>query len=295
MKRSLLILLALATWTISQSWEGGINFRNYGPHATDSTHETYSLGGAYPETRNSLTFGFTQDRTAGSQDLSWPYDHRLLGCMFRINSGNPVDTFKFNVPSAGNYRVKLASGSNNFSGVNNYIKLCDSSTSVLYTYSTACDTTQCMDATGVVRLASNWPTTNAYQAVTLAHTQFWVIMGNTAGSGITLLNHIYLYKDDAGATPKCTVVVVAGTGGTVNNAGPFSGDTGSTYTDTATANTCYQFDSVSNTQAKLTFVSKTNRFFQFTTHSNGRDTIHANFSSIQSILIRKSTNIYRGH
>jgi hypothetical protein len=281
MKRALLILLALTTW--AGSWtEVGINIRNTSNGVTDSTNETYSLGGAYPETRGGATFGWATSATSYSSDRSCVggIDHRLFGFVYGTNASTQR-TFKLDAP-AGSYQLRLAAGDCEGSK-EIYVYIYDSTT-IIDSVVGATATNEFRDATGALRDKSTWVTSNAAKSITLTHTQLQLKIASTAGTGFAVLNYVYLKQ--AGASTAVLTMANGGNGSMTPVAA--GGDTtvpvSTPINITATPNTCYLFDHWGNTGG-ATVANVNNASTTVSLTANG--TVTANFSIIQSILVKK--------
>ena len=103
----------------------GFNFRATSGYVTDPAGTTYSIGDAYPQTRNGITFGWTTAPT-GVRDRSTTVDHRLAGVCFE--GSNNTATFQVDLPAAGTYNIGCADGDAGFNGVGGIITIFDNTT-----------------------------------------------------------------------------------------------------------------------------------------------------------------------
>lgn len=149
------------TWATAK----GFNFRATSTYVTDGTNETYVLPGtSYPTTRTvggeSVTFGW-ETAPDDSRDRNTAIV-TLAGMNFR-NAGGSEDVFRVDLPSAGDYRIRIAAGDrDNPQGY--YFDVRDTTTT-LFTVGSA--TTghsggkNFADATGVEHYTANYVANNA--------------------------------------------------------------------------------------------------------------------------------------
>lgn len=186
-----------------------LSFRATAGFVTDAVG-TYVLGGdTYPTTRGGFTFGWTSgsagtDRDGADRDATVT-DKRLAGIQYGI--GGSQCTFRVDLPSTGNYTVRLANGDTGAdqSSSKQYIEIFDNATSKLVIDKpTGPAQDHYYDATGVDRTEAAWPGSNAPSAsLSFATTTFFIQLGSVAnGSGYTVLAHLQI-----------TTVAAAGWGG----------------------------------------------------------------------------------
>lgn len=182
------------------AWDKGFNFRATSGYVSDGTNETYSLGEAYPTTRNSVTFGFSGgDRSANSRDRVNTNDRRIAGIVFASNS----DQFDFRVdlPASGDYDIFLAIGDGG-GDQDQYAWIYDN-TSLLFNVANGTDTTtqHFLDANGTDFTNSTWPAGNVAKRLTFSSTILNIrIGGNGAAGASTTLAHLFVSQVTAAAT-----------------------------------------------------------------------------------------------
>ena len=197
-------VVATTPTSSTSSWSKGFNFRATGGFVTDGTNETYSIGAAYPETRNGVTFGWSSKAPSFDvRDRSTAPDRRLAGLNFTDDSGTQ-SVFRVDLPSAGTYTINLALGDYSYSDGYSYAQILDNTT-VLATMDAATGPTYSTynDATGVNRTAANWPSQNVSITKTFASTVLYIKIGtptNVSSSSYTTIAHLFISQVPA-ATP----------------------------------------------------------------------------------------------
>jgi hypothetical protein len=106
----------------------GFNFRNAAAYVTDPVGTTYSIGTAYPETRNGITFGWTVTNASRS-DRSLSVDPRVAG-INHLPSGSAPRIFRVQLPAPGVYDVGAAMGDAGSIQLVQYIEIYDNTTSL---------------------------------------------------------------------------------------------------------------------------------------------------------------------
>jgi len=169
----------------------GLNFRATAGYVTDGTNETYVVSDMYPVTRGGVTFGWngainTRDRASAQGKLG--------GCHYVANNTSGR-RFRLDLPSAGNYRIRIASGdpgSNNYSGgtiKDNATTLIAVSAGVAGSFGT----NQFRDASDVTRTsAALWVANNVAVDVTFASTILYWECPNYGAP--CCISHIYVEK-----------------------------------------------------------------------------------------------------
>jgi hypothetical protein len=176
----------------------GIAFRSTLAFVTDGTNDNAELnpgsGVTYPRTTaQGNTVGWeavlsgiqVRNRNAGN-------DARLAGAHWSDSVG--VVDFRFDLPAAGNYNVRVAMGEANYARDSN-CELRDTTT-VLATLTSGTTSAgqRFKDATNVERTNATWPGSNASAAATFATT----ICRFRMGSATTSVNTVaYLYVESA--------------------------------------------------------------------------------------------------
>src|SRR5689334_11007049 len=136
----------------------GINFRHTSGFVTDGTNETYCLHEAYPTTRGGATFGWEADMDGGF-DMDSGADRRLAG--YNKRSG-VARSFRLDLPAAGTYRVRIASGQLSAGGsfdVSGAVQ--DGTVNRLTFQDASVADNSFVDAAGYELTSANWPANNA--------------------------------------------------------------------------------------------------------------------------------------
>lgn len=198
-KLIVVILLLLVGFSVHADWLNakGFNFREtsgFGPG--DGTNETYDIGAAYPRsvTIDGDTFdvGWDASMAANTRDRDAAGDRRLAGIAFRGNSVAGVNTWRLNLPAAGQYYIRLAFGDND-NARTIHARLLDNTTA-LATWSgvTTNAADAYMDSSGTVRTTeANWVSGNVETLFTFSTTTLFIEIGDSTGAGsdITALAH----------------------------------------------------------------------------------------------------------
>lgn len=152
------------------SFTKGFNFRSTAGFVSDAADDTYVfVTDAYPVTRNGVTFGWTVTPSE-DRDRNSSIDARLAGIVFVTPSNQAI--FRVDLPSAGNYAVRLAIGDASFAnGVNDTVVVIDDSTYVIALTSMTPGAEEFYDATNVKRTsAADWVSNNASSTQPFAST-----------------------------------------------------------------------------------------------------------------------------
>ncbi len=203
-RRLLLLLTALSLPTWAQ-WDKGFNFRATSGYVTDGAGQTYSIGAAYPETRNSVTFGWSADISSGGtnqcRDRNNGIDARLAGMCF--DSQNQVVYFRVDLPSTGQYTIHLALG-DNVNPQTHRVTIRDTTTT-LATISGSSSSNFYLDATGASYDNVGWPTMETGVTFTFSTTQLRIYIGD--GTNNTTLAHLRVVQAST-ARPIRRVIVL---------------------------------------------------------------------------------------
>lgn len=176
------------------AWDKGWNFRGTVGFVTDGTNETYSIGAAYPETRNGVTFGWTVALT-GSVDRFAANDRRLAGISYKSNSdGLAQSVFRVDLPAAGQYSVRLSMGDHDGPQAFLYCQILDGATPLLTINDVAGTAANVFDdATQTQYTAANWPGSNSPVTVAFVGTTLNLKIGYpTVQVSSSTLTHLFI-------------------------------------------------------------------------------------------------------
>lgn len=165
------------------AWTKGFNVRETAVYVTDGADETYSLGAAYPETRNGVTFGWDSDHTADTRNRNAGTDRRLAGTL----PTSTTFTFRVDLPAPGWYLVGLAIGDFSNAEPSAVAKVFDGA-NLLFTVSGATEIEQFIDASGVIRTAAGWPAQHVTRMVWVVGTILSVSIGYGSSTGLAHLS-----------------------------------------------------------------------------------------------------------
>lgn len=171
----------------------GFDFRNTSGYVTDPTDCVFQGGETYPATYTpaaggSFTAGWNFDESSGTRNRDNTLDPRLAGLLFDTSL---TRFFRLDLPSAGNYEVRLAMGDGVYaSGA--YWQLYDGVT-LLATFSGATSGGHFLDANGTDRTAAAWPGSNTPVTFTFAGTQLILKMFST-GAQVSAIAHLHCKK-----------------------------------------------------------------------------------------------------
>lgn len=181
----------------------GFNFRASSGYVTDSAGQTYSLGAAYPETRNGITFGWETIGHLDMRDRDSGIDVRLAGMNFNNASGGAHSTFRIDLPSSGSWDVRCAVGDTS-GHTDVYFKASDDATAFITVDSAGGHGAyEWFDAGGTVRTsASDWVNNNASVNRSFASTIMRFQIGKDAASGISCVAHIEVSSAGGGGTTR---------------------------------------------------------------------------------------------
>jgi len=173
----------------------GFNFRSTSGYVTDGSNETYVvLADTYPTSRSvggeSVTFG-TQNDLSGTNDFEnrdSGIDRRLAGVMYADGTDGGTWEFRVDLPSAGDYKIRVALGDAGTAQPSQKLAIYDDSTLKVTIDPASVAIDEWSDATEVVLNATTWPTTNAQITLTFASTICIFRIGNS--DAFTTLAHV---------------------------------------------------------------------------------------------------------
>lgn len=227
MKRFLIPLLILLWTTPAWPFTASLNFRGTSGYVTDGSGQTPVLpGDSFPTTRNGITFGFVivSNSTTGDAsavvspvDRNSSVDPRFAGIVYAAPGGASNVAFAIQVPSAGDYDIRLAIGDSGFdqSGQQEYVELLNgedqvggttgSSLGIILNAVTGPTQNKYYDATGVLRTSeSDWISNNIKVTKTVSAymgtTTLVIWLGKDALSSYTILAHVEV-SDATGGGP----------------------------------------------------------------------------------------------
>jgi hypothetical protein len=165
------------TVVTAEVWEKKINFRATEEFVVDGSNETFCIADTYPVTRSGVTFGWTTPPSSG-RDRNGSVDRRFAGMNQKLNTG--VDAvFRIDLPAAGNYELRLAFGDVSFGQGYLRAEILDGSTSrALIVQPIGSGGEQFIDASGVTRNMSDWPSMNTPITVAMSGTVLNIRLGS---------------------------------------------------------------------------------------------------------------------
>jgi hypothetical protein len=175
----------------------GINFRatlafatDYPPNSGEAPEQTWFLTNYPRTTAQGNTVGWVISEDSGARDRVASNDDRIRGHHFHQSNSA---YYRIDLPAAGNYVVRLASGDGNYS-ISTRVDILDTTTPL----ATLCNGTtsaanRFFDANGTEHTAANWPANNTPRSLTFSTTQLRLTNGG-AGAG-TNLSHFYIDVD----------------------------------------------------------------------------------------------------
>lgn len=174
----------------------GINFRATAGLVTDGTddYREISTTANYPATTSQgNTVGWETLAPSGTRDRSTGVDSRLAGLHF-IQNSIAARTYRFDLPFAGSYRIRLASGDATIAAQSSKIELFDGSTSLGVLVDGTSPTGQFFDANGTLHTsAANWVSSNTLFTATFASTIARFTIGASGGANPnSVICHIYI-------------------------------------------------------------------------------------------------------
>lgn len=181
----------------------GINFRATAGFVTDGANEDYWItevgfgGSSYPVTtaqgNNVGIEGDGANSSHGSRNRNAGNDRRLAGMGFGgAGGGGSAYSFRFDLPAAGDYNIRVAAGDANYAG-DVGIELFDTTSSLgtLVSGSTSA-ANRFKDATNTEYTAANWPGSNTAVLRTFSTTICRFRINPTLGSSDKRFAHLYL-------------------------------------------------------------------------------------------------------
>lgn len=166
----------------------GILYRETAGFVANGTNEAHDLGAAYPRSitidGDMFDVGWDVDMTANTRDRDAAGDRRLAGIVFRGNSSAGVNTWRCNLPSAGNYYVRLGMGDND-NARTIYARILDNTTPLATFSGVATSAADAyMDSAGTVRTTeADWVSNNAETLLTFSTTTLFIEIGDATGAG----------------------------------------------------------------------------------------------------------------
>lgn len=197
------------------AWTKGFNFRNTSGYVTDTGNNTYVLHQStlYPTTRNSVTFGWESSLGMDGRDRNNTVDERFAGSNFN-NTPYDYKYFRVDLPSAGDYAIRLSMGDYSYTQVVEFAIL-DNATVLTSKSGATVAANRYMDAGGTVRTSpSDWISNNAAFTGTFSSTILKLRVGD-GGSSINGGSVTHLWIDQvsaAGGIPKTTKLTLLGVG-----------------------------------------------------------------------------------
>lgn len=199
----------------------GINFRRTSGFVTDVSPENFEGNGTnvvtaptYPRTTaQGNTVGWEGTNDINARDRNAGTDRRLAGLhASEGGTGTKINDFRIDLPSAGDYKVRIAAGDADYSW-NTKVELFDTSSSlgVLCTGSTGA-ANSFKDASNATLTAANWPGSNALVTKTFATTICRFRVGDGATHFMPIC-HIYIEAVGGGTTPKTATLTDSLSGG----------------------------------------------------------------------------------
>lgn len=178
------------------AFAAAINFRSTSGFVTDDAGQTYcitdagGLGELYPINRGGLTFGWLSSGPyPEGRNRDSGIDPRFAGIHF---VGAPTQrTFQLDLPSTGNYAIRLSFGDAGNNDQTVYFELYDDTNLLTSQGETLVLGGRYMDATGVVRTSiSDWISNNSAYTAAFTSTKLLLKIGFSSGSNFTTLTHL---------------------------------------------------------------------------------------------------------
>lgn len=217
----------------------GINFRATAGYVTDGAGDTYEIGTTanYPRTTPQGNVVGWEDAITGTRDRT-VQDPRLSGIHYFTSTTGVTARFRFDLPAAGSYDIRLAAG-DPAGGTYAKIELFDTTTSLgvlVNQMGTAIAANSFADAANTIYTYANWLTSNTAVSKTFASTicRFKIGAGLGANEAITHLRVAATAAAGSATVPGATLTGAstitpgAATGGTAGSA------PGATLTGTST-------------------------------------------------------------
>lgn len=182
-----------------------INFRATTSLVTDASTEINEVAGElYPTRRSGLTFGWvTTTSSLRYRDRNSAVDRRLAGLVACNN--NEQSVLRVDLPhGSGLYRVHVAAGDASVGGQYPYVEIQDDTNTfatVDHTL-TSVDAGQFVDASGVIRTATTWPTDEVAVTHDFRSSVLRIKLGKgTGASSASVLTHVRFEWVAPTATP----------------------------------------------------------------------------------------------
>lgn len=171
----------------------GFNFRSTSGFIVDPSGTTYVASGAYayPQTRNGITFGWTTN-SFSFRDRDNTINPRVAG--FALIDPSSPQTFRVDLPSAGQYDIGCAMGDASNAQDIQYIEIFDNTTSLLVMQSPAGTTAfNYYYDIGGTQYPSDaaWFSGQVFRRLTFASTTLFAVIGKS-GVGV---NHCFAHLD----------------------------------------------------------------------------------------------------
>ena len=186
----------------SFGWDVGFDFRSTQAFVTDPAFAVFAAMGVTtsPTTATiggqSVTYGWealgsgslTRDRTTG-------FDPRLAGINCQQNNGN-TSVFRVDLPGTGDYNIGLALGDTGGYSQPSTVGVSSGGINVfsLFAVNGLTRAIDVADATGSVRLATDWPVSNLPVRITFPSTVFRIAIGGPPGAAYSCLAHLRITK-----------------------------------------------------------------------------------------------------
>lgn len=223
MKRILLLILFFVALPgiVEAQWVKGFAFRNTSAYCgSDPANATWFRphdgggGDSYPTTRNSVTFGSTNQTISNREDNdNTRCSIGLAGRSYMNNNAASSRRHQIDLPAAGVYDIKLSSQSL-FGQTDPKIFIYDNTT-LLYTlsHSGALTGSQWLDINDTIHSsAANWAANNTARRLTFATTTLYVDTGwgDGAHTGSTSINYLEISQVSS-TSGSLTTLKVSGT------------------------------------------------------------------------------------
>lgn len=201
-------------------WSGQANFRATAAYVADGSREFYVLGNAdtYPVERRNQTMGWDGVALDMGRDRNNTLDRHLAG-MNQVTNDGTQSVWRWNLPQAGVYTVRLALGDGGSDQGYQYVKISDDTTSRIVIDDTDGTTAANFDdATGVSRSAAAWAGSNvAVTGVSFSTGILKLTLGSpTAQANSSTIATLYL-ELEPGVTEQgaATIAAISAVSGTV--------------------------------------------------------------------------------
>ena len=185
----------------AQTTDYKINFRASSGHVTDGTGETYMLGEGYSVTRDGVTMGWETSCGDCARDRGTSDGPKFAGVNKTVNNGTQ-ETFRVDLPSTGEYDIRIAAGDWQYSTTYQYIQILDDATVI-----TTIDDSDGLagndfhDAAGNERNPTDWNSNNVKVTHTFTSTILRIKIGTPSDLGTgseSRLAHLQITSVDGG-------------------------------------------------------------------------------------------------